>query len=75
MIIYPRIAGIEYEVEVDVEEEYVCDVLSVSVYDGETYHELSLNEKSLEDFYNSYEDFLNEAYHDHKIALAETFYE
>lgn len=72
MLVYTEIAGINYEVEIDVQDEYVCDVMNVSVWDGKAYHGLNLSDKSLERFYEANEDLLNEEYRNHQIALAET---
>lgn len=66
-----KLGGITYSVEIDIDDEYVSAVFSVEVYDGQMFVPLSLTEDELDDFYTRYEDDLNEAYQDHKIALAE----
>ena len=66
------IGGITYKVEVDIEDEYVSDVLGVEVLGGKSFMALDLNPSKLEEFYSTYVDQLNEAYQDHKIALAES---
>lgn len=70
-----KIGGIGYLVDVDIDEEYVVSVFEVSVFDGEMTLPIDMNSKDLEDFYERYEDELNEAYQDHKIALAESYAE
>lgn len=66
-----KIGGITYDVEVDVDEDYVCGVMSVEVYDGESFHDIEMKSADLEDFYNRYQDELNEAYTDEKAARAQ----
>ena len=67
-----KIGGITYDVEVDIDDDYVCSVRSVDVWDGEeSFFNLSMKKNELEDFYNMYEDALNEAYATEKIARAE----
>ena len=71
-----KIAGINYWVRLDIEEEYVSGVLEVAVFDGEEITiPIYMSDKDLVDFYERYEDELNEAYQDHKIALAESYAE
>lgn len=67
-----KIGGIGYLVEVDIDDDYVISVFEVSVFDGEKTLPIDMNSKDLEEFYERYEDELNEAYQDHKIALAES---
>lgn len=67
-----KIGGIGYLVEVDIDDDYVISVFEVSVFDGEMSLPIDMNKKDLEDFYERYEDDLNEAYQSHKIALAES---
>ena len=64
--------GITYDVEVDIDEGYVCSVFSVEVYDGKKFHKIDMDSDKLNDFYNRYEDDLQQAYEDHKIAMAES---
>lgn len=66
-----KLGGITYNIEVDIDDEYVSAVFSVEVYDGQMFVPLSLTEDELDDFYTRYEDDLNEAYYDSKIAFAE----
>lgn len=68
-----KIAGIGYWVRVDIEDEYVSNVLEVGVFDGEEITiPIYMSDKDLEDFFNRYEDDLNQAYQDRKIALVES---
>ena len=67
-----NLGGIIYEVEVDIDDEYVCDVMGVEIYDGEKFHKIKMTNNDLMCFYEKYQDELNEAYQDHKIALAES---
>lgn len=68
-----KIAGIGYWVRVDIEDEYVSNVLEVGVFDGEELTiPIYMSDKDLEDFFNRYEDDLNQAYQDHKTAFAES---
>ena len=72
-----EIGGIEYRVEVDVEEadEYVCGVFEVEVWDGEKYQKIKMDKKALSDFAAMYDDYLQEAYRDYRIAQAEYYAE
>lgn len=67
-----KYGGISYNVAVEVEDEYVCGVLDVSVWTGEEYVSLEMTDSQLEDFFDVYEDYLNQAYLNHKIAFAES---
>ena len=67
-----KYGGISYNVVVDVEDEYVCGVLGVEVWTGEEYIGLEMTDQRLEDFFDAYEDSLNQAYMDSKIAFAES---
>ena len=71
MEIEMKLGGITYDVEIDVEDNYVCGVMEVSVYDGVQFHNISMKKSELEDFYNRYEDELNEAYTNEKLATEE----
>lgn len=67
-----KIAGINYWVRLDIEEEYVSGVLEVGVFDGEEITiPLYMSDKDLVDFYERYEDELNEAYQSEMVARAE----
>jgi len=66
-----NLGGIIYDVEVDIDEEYVCDVMSVEVYDGEKFHKIKMTNNDLMCFYEKYQDELNEAYQSEMIAKAE----
>lgn len=66
------IGGINYIVQVDVEDNYVIGVCGVSVYNGEIYTDIvSMTGEDTEKFFETYEDQLNEAYQSHLIAAAE----
>ena len=65
------IGGIHYCVEVDVEDHYVVNVLRVSVYNGYLYSDIEMTVEEQEEFYETYENQLNEAYQSHLIAQAE----
>ena len=66
-----KLGGIDYDVEVDIDDECVCDVFSVSVWDGEKTHKIKMDKDDLANFYKFYQDNLQEAYEDHKVALEE----
>lgn len=66
-----NLGGIIYDVEVDIDEEYVCDVMSVEVYDGEKFHKIKMTNNDLMCFYEKYQDELNEAYQSEMVARAE----
>lgn len=66
-----KIGGLDYSLEIDVDEDYVVGVNKVSVFDGKIYFPIDMNKKELADFYDFYEDYLNESWQDRKIALAE----
>lgn len=66
-----KIGGINYNVDVDIEDEYVSGVFGVSVFDGEIFVDLDLKQAELDEFYATYVDQLNESYIDHKVAIAE----
>lgn len=72
-----QIGGITYQVEVDVEDEYVCAVNEVSVYCGNgKWAQVKFEDKDgLADFYDMYEDYLQGAYIDHKEAVRDMAYE
>lgn len=71
MEIEVNLGGIIYDVEVDIDDEYVCDVMGVEVYDGEKFHEIKMTNNDLMCFYEKYEDELNEAYQSEMVARAE----
>lgn len=71
MEIEVNLGGIIYEVEVDIDDEYVCDVMGIEVYDGEKFHEIKMTNNDLKCFYEKYEDELNEAYQSEMVARAE----
>ena len=64
-----KIAGITYQTLIEVEDEFVCGVVRVSVYDGFNYHPLKLSFQELDEFYQANEEILNETYKDHIEAL------
>lgn len=66
-----NLGGIVYDVEVDIEDNYVCDVMSVEIYDGEKFHKLKMTNNDLMCFYEKYQDELNDAYTSEMVALAE----
>ena len=65
-----KIGGIDYNVNVDIEDDYVSAVLGVSVFDGEMFVELDLKNADLEEFYSTYVDQLNERYIEYREDLA-----
>jgi hypothetical protein len=66
-----KVGGISYSVSVEVEDEYVIGVNDVEVFDGENYFPVEMSQKELDEFYNHYEDELNECYRNSVIAYAE----
>lgn len=66
-----NLGGIIYDVEVDIDDEYVCDVMGVEVYDGEKFHEIKMTNNDLKSFYDRYQDELNEAYQSEMVARTE----
>lgn len=70
-----KLGGISYKVEVDIDDDYVCSVFSVSVHDGKKYVKLNLTREELREFYDFNEDYLNEAYEDYKDDLESYYYE
>ena len=71
MEIEVNLGGIIYDVEVDVDDNYVCDVMSVEVYDGTKFHKLKMTNNDLMCFYEKYQDELNDAYQSEMVARAE----
>ena len=67
-----ELGGILYNVEIDLEEGYVCGVESVEVYDGEgnSFH-IDMTYEQMNQFFERYEDALNDAYQADKVARAE----
>ncbi|MBO7735934.1 MAG: hypothetical protein J6S67_25415 [Methanobrevibacter sp.] len=67
------IGGITYNVRVDIDDEYVCSVMDIMVFDGGArFIPILLDDKQLKAFYDRYEDELQQAYEEHKIAMAES---
>lgn len=66
-----NLGGIIYDVEVDIDDEYVCDVMGVEIYDGKKFHKIKMTNNDLKCFYEKYEDELNEAYQSEMVARAE----
>lgn len=67
-----NIGGINYVVQVEVEDNYVVGVSGVAVYNGEVYVDIvSMTGEDTEKFFETYEDQLNEEYQAHLIAQAE----
>ena len=67
-----KIGGITYELEIEVDEECVVGVYSVSVWNEKTKKEMyiPMSGKELVEFFDRYEDELNQRYIDEKIAIA-----
>lgn len=67
-----KIGGITYELEIEVDEECVVGVFSVAIWDTKNKKEIDvpMSGKELQEFFERYEDELNEAYLDDKIATA-----
>lgn len=66
-----KIGGIKYSAEVEIEEGYVACVYSVEVYDGCNYFEIDMTEEDKQEFFNQYEDYLNEEYEEYLAAQDE----
>lgn len=69
------IGGIKYQVDLDIDDEYVCGVLGVKVYSGKEFINIKLSRQELKDFYNAYEDILNESYQDYLDDSEEIYLE
>ena len=61
-----KIGGIYYKVEVDIDDDYVVQVFSVSVWDSREYHKIKMIKSELNTFYKFYEDLLNEGWQEKK---------
>ena len=68
-------AGITYKVLVDIEDDCVYNVLSVSVYDGQKYHPIHFSFAQRREFYEFYEEALNELYQEEMESLREYYRE
>lgn len=60
-----NIGGIDYNVEVEIEEGYVVCVYAVEVCDGCNYYEVDMTEEQKQQFLAEYEDYLNDAYEEY----------
>ena len=67
-----KIGGITYEVEVDVDEECVVGVMSVNIWDNKNKKEIEvpMTIKELNEFYERYQDDLNDKYITERVAKA-----
>ena len=67
-----KIGGITYEVEVDIDEESVVGVMSVNIWDNKNRKEIEvpMTNKELEEFYERYQDDLNDKYITECVARA-----
>ena len=67
-----KIGGITYEVEVDVDEESVVGVMSVNIWDNKNKKEIEvpMTIKELNEFYERYQDDLNDKYITECVAKA-----
>lgn len=67
-----KIGGITYEVEVDVDEESVVGVMSVNICDNKNKKEIEvpMTIKELNEFYERYQDDLNDKYITECVAKA-----
>lgn len=68
-----KIGGITYELEIEVDEECVVGVFSVAIWDTKNRKEIDvpMSGKELQEFFERYQDELNEAYKDEKAARAQ----
>ncbi len=68
-----KIGGITYELEIDVDEECVVGVFSVAIWDTKNRKEIDvpMSGEELQEFFERYQDELNEAYTDEKAARAQ----
>ena len=67
-----KIGGITYEVEADVDDESVVGVMSVAIWDNKNRKEIEvpMTNKEREEFYERYQDDLNDKYITERIARA-----
>lgn len=67
-----KIGGITYEVEVDIDEESVVGVMSVNIWDNKHRKEIEvpMTNEELEEFYERYQDDLNDKYITESVARA-----
>lgn len=67
-----KIGGITYEVEVDIDEESVVGVMSVNIWDNKHRKEIEvpMTNEELEEFYERYQDDLNDKYITERVARA-----
>lgn len=67
-----KIGGITYEVEVDVDDESVVGVMSVAIWDNKNRKEIEvpMTNTELEEFYERYQDDLNDKYITECVATA-----
>lgn len=65
------IGGVDYNISIDVDDGYVDNVNGVSVYTRDGLIDLELDDDKCDQFFERYEDDLNEAYQDHLVAVSE----
>lgn len=67
-----KIGGITYEVDVDIDEESVVGVMSVNIWDNKHRKEIEvpMTNEELEEFYERYQDDLNDKYITESVARA-----
>lgn len=69
------VGGIDYLVDVDLEDKMVTAVYSVEIWDGEFYRPIVMDDEQLSDFFDTYRDNMNEAYDDYLQAIEDDYYE
>lgn len=66
-----KVGGIRYNVELDTEDNHVTAVMSVQVDTGVEFTDIVMTNEELNEFFERYEDDLNEAYQAYLVATAE----
>lgn len=66
-----KMGGIRYNVEIDTEDNHVTAVMGVQVDTGVEFTDIVMTNEELNEFFERYEDDLNDAYQAHLVAVAE----
>lgn len=74
-IILARIGGLSYKIRVEIEENYVTSVDKVWVSTKEGMFETDMSQEEKQEFFEYYEDQLNEAYQEHLEDIKEQAFE
>jgi hypothetical protein len=69
------VGGIDYLVDVDLEDKMITAVHSVEIWDGENYRLIEMDDEQLSDFFDTYRDNMNDAYDNYLQALEDEYYE